>query len=75
MPTPAQKKKQYEKTPEYRREALMYSGIMLVVGLILSAILAFLIHRAESRRDAPPSIHNQEAGDVQEPSKEKEVVP
>ena len=73
MTTPAEKKKQYVKTPEYRRSALKYSAFVLILGVLLSSLLAFLIHRAESRRGEAPSIHKQNSGDVQEPS--TEVVP
>lgn len=70
MVSPAKKKKQYAKTPEYRRSALRYSAFVLILGILLSSLLAFLIHRAENRRVTPAE---QEAGDVQQPS--NEVVP
>lgn len=67
MQTPAQRKKQYVKTPEYRAAALRYSVFIMVVGLILASFLAFLINRAETREMARAE---QEALDAPELSKE-----
>ncbi len=67
MHSPAQKKKPHAKTPEYRAAALKYSAFVLILGLILGGILAFLIHRAETRELSPAE---QKAVDVHESSKE-----
>ncbi len=64
MLTPAEKKKQYVKTPEYRRSALRYSAFVLILGILLSSLLAFLILRAESRQDAPPAVQIEGGADV-----------